>query len=365
MADKKITALTALGAGDPDPALDLLHIIDYSASPVNKKITVANLFSRVDTNISSIGATTFEIGATTVISGLKVVVPNVVPAGGAETEVIVNEGSNEFVDFRVETDASAQAIYTDASADTVYINGDSANVDFRVNGDTGVTAFSDASYDALGVGTNVLDGNYRMQVAGDGVVIDSTGAVTGASTALTMTSTTAVVALGGTVSVFGPGIAAGTTAITTAGTVTATNLTLSASSTAAVTSGDGVYTFLKASATGGAIQAQGWLAMATLEEHRTADGNATCSNAVAVTRLVSDDATTTRTLTLGTSGAKDGQIKHIYFSEIASGSGAFVLQATNRLTTRAQTFQQIGDSATFMYDASQTKWCDIAFVEGA
>ena len=39
MADKKITALTALGAGDPDPAVDLLHIIDYSASPVNKKIT--------------------------------------------------------------------------------------------------------------------------------------------------------------------------------------------------------------------------------------------------------------------------------------------------------------------------------------
>ena len=119
MADKKITALTALGAGDPDPAVDLLHIIDYSASPVNKKITVANLFSRVDTNISSIGATTFEIGATTVISGLKVVVPNVAPAGGLETEVVVNDGSHEFVDFRVETDASAQAIFSDASVDTV------------------------------------------------------------------------------------------------------------------------------------------------------------------------------------------------------------------------------------------------------
>ena len=36
MADKKITALTALGATDVNPAADLLHIIDYSASPVIK-----------------------------------------------------------------------------------------------------------------------------------------------------------------------------------------------------------------------------------------------------------------------------------------------------------------------------------------
>ena len=55
MADKKITALTALGAGDPDPAVDLLHIIDYSASPVNKKITIANLFNQVDTNTTIYG----------------------------------------------------------------------------------------------------------------------------------------------------------------------------------------------------------------------------------------------------------------------------------------------------------------------
>ena len=192
MADKKITALTALGVGDPDPAVDLLHIIDYSASPVNKKITVANLFSRVDTNISSIGATTFEVGATTVISGLKVSVPNATPAGGAETEVVVNDNSNAYIDFRVESDASAQAIYSDASANLVYINGDAADVDFCVKGDTGVTAFTDASYDALGVGTNVLDGSYRTQIAGDGVVL-ALGTTTSASTTLTLKPEIAVV----------------------------------------------------------------------------------------------------------------------------------------------------------------------------
>ena len=62
MADKKITALTALGAGDVAPASDLLHIIDYSASPVNKKITVSNLFSNVNTDTHIYGdSKVFEV----------------------------------------------------------------------------------------------------------------------------------------------------------------------------------------------------------------------------------------------------------------------------------------------------------------
>jgi hypothetical protein len=178
MADKKITALSALGAIDVAPATDLLHIIDYSAAPVNKKITVANLFSRVDTNISSIGVSTFEIGATTTISGFKVVVPNATPAASEETEVVVNDNSNAYVDFRVESNTSAQAIVVDASADTVTINGDSTILDFVVKGDTTTLIHCDGGLDAVGIGTVTPDTTYTMTVAATGVLgIKSLGSV--------------------------------------------------------------------------------------------------------------------------------------------------------------------------------------------
>jgi len=197
MADKKITALTALTATGKVSSTDLLHIIDYSASPVNKKITVSDIFSNANTAITSYGAYTHDFGPTNAISGLSVVIPNATPAASAETEVVVNDDGNAFVDFRVESSLSASAIHVDASLDsgagnvnTVTINGDSAKVDFKVNSDTGILIHCDSTDHVVGFGTAAPDTAYIADfaaVSGKSIKtagsVDITGAITTTTTA--------------------------------------------------------------------------------------------------------------------------------------------------------------------------------------
>ena len=189
MADKKITALTALTATGKVSSTDLLHIIDYSASPVNKKITVSDIFSNANTAITSYGAFTHDLGPTNAISGLSVVIPNATPAASAETEVVVNDDGNAFVDFRVESSLSPSAIHVDSSLDsgagnvnTVTINGSSAKVDFKVNSDTGILVHCDSTDHVVGIGTAAPDTAYMLDLAavGSGATAKSIKAAGGA-----------------------------------------------------------------------------------------------------------------------------------------------------------------------------------------
>ena len=204
MADKKITALTALNATGKVSSTDLLHIIDYSASPVNKKITVSDLLSNANTAISSYGAYTHDFGPTSAISGLSVVIPNATPAASAETQVVVNEDGNAFVDFRVETGLSASAFQVDSSLDTdngscntVTINGDFAKVDFRVNSDTSTATtpllHCDSITNGIAIGKEDPAATHLVDVAAvSGKSIKTAGGVdvTGVSTFTGNTSVT-------------------------------------------------------------------------------------------------------------------------------------------------------------------------------
>ena len=205
MADKKITALTALGTTDVDPAADLLHIIDYSASPVNKKITVANLFSNVDTDTHIYGASkTLEVGFAAATNAHLTVATgaNATTDGG----VTINDDGVAYVDFTVKSLGSDGAFKVDAGTDDVTINSDSiAALDFTVNGDNGTNIYSDGGLDCVGIGTATVDGTGTLTVAADGtsghgilnagnlVMSGAPGAVvaggaTGAKTAIPLTT---------------------------------------------------------------------------------------------------------------------------------------------------------------------------------
>ena len=173
MADKKITALTDLAATAKDSSVDLLHIIDYSASPVNKKISVANLFSNVNTDTHIYGASkTFEVGfaaasgAATATSALKITTG---ASNSADQAVVINADGTQYCDFTIKSLNSDSIIKVDAGTDDVTINADSvAAADFTVNGDNGVNIYSDGGLDCVGIGTGTVDGTATLTVAADG-----------------------------------------------------------------------------------------------------------------------------------------------------------------------------------------------------
>ena len=138
MADKKITALTEL-ASTAKAGEDFLHIIDYGggSSPVNKRISLTNLFSKInlDTHIYGVSKT-FEIGSTdSASSALKVTTgSNTTLTTSIQNEVVVNDDQSRHIDFTVKSAQSAGAIkvesdYTsgDSGPGIVFINSDAGN----------------------------------------------------------------------------------------------------------------------------------------------------------------------------------------------------------------------------------------------
>lgn len=186
MADKKITALTELSATGK-AGEDFLHIIDYGggSSPVNKKISLTNLFNNANVDTHIYGASkTLEVGfAAATNSHIKVATGANATTDGAVT---INDDGVAYVDFVVKSLSSDQAIKVDAGTDKIIVNGDAANVDFTVSGDTQANLLHcDAGLDAVGIGTGTPDTAYYLDIAdvsGKSIkasgTIDATGVVT-------------------------------------------------------------------------------------------------------------------------------------------------------------------------------------------
>ena len=308
MADKKITALTEMNstgkAGE-----DFLHIIDYGggSSPVNKRISLTNLFTKVnlDTHIYGVSKT-FEIGSTdSASSALKVTTgSNTTLTTSIQNEVVINDNQSRHIDFTVKSAQSVGAIkvvsdYTSGNSGpgVVWINSDSGNQDFCVAGDgfvsTNPVLFSDASADALGIGTNAVDATYQCTLA----------AVSGKS-------------------------------LKSAGTIDVT----------------------------GSISATGVFSMSGVQALTCAAGANVVDATNAVTRLTLP-ASGTCTLTLPTSGLAAGQIKIIQ-TAVQGGSSAVTIATSQAVLPNATAFDLavVGDSWMGWWDATASKWQTLSSV---
>ena len=132
MADKKITALTDLGTGIAGE--DLLHVIDDpSGNPVNKRVSVTNVFGNIP-SIVALGGTPQAITATTTAPNITTTITTIDTTSGAHTGTIsetqVKQGQIKHIVMIAGTNTSTLTVTTGVGISQIVFNaiGDSVTL---------------------------------------------------------------------------------------------------------------------------------------------------------------------------------------------------------------------------------------------
>ena len=152
MADKKITALSDLG--NAVAGVDLLHVIDFSGTPINKKLKIEDLLANLPT-IVALGGTPQDITGdvdVNISSSITRIDGNQLGNSFSKNMTATGAKEGQIKIITMNTAPTSNRTFTVTPA---AVNG-YTNLVFRKQGDSAILIYSDSAWNLVGLNGDLL-----------------------------------------------------------------------------------------------------------------------------------------------------------------------------------------------------------------